>query len=151
MKEPIFNLTLTEFSSDHTTITVREQGISALIHFRGDGIWQWGLAVPAMSTAEYRARRTWLRSHGTRICWAEWLHDGLKGWHACVLYTGDTLAILPDHPDYEHVAELVRLSQLTDPEVIKQLAADIEDSNAVESFGRIKWTEQKFHGRWLRL
>jgi hypothetical protein len=116
--KPTFNLTMTEWSQDHTTITIHEQGIPALIQFRGDGIWQWGLGVPDMPTEEYRARRTWLRAHGQRICWAEWLHDGLEGWHTCVLYTGDTLAILPHHPDYGHVAKLVILSQLTDKEAI---------------------------------
>jgi hypothetical protein len=119
MNKPIFNLTMTEWSSDHTTITVREEGVYAPIHFRGDGIWQWGLGVPDMPEAEYRARRTWIRAHGQRVCWAEWLHDGLEGWHTCVLYTGDTLAILPKHPDYGHVAKLVKLSQLTDREAIQ--------------------------------
>lgn len=120
-RPPIFFLTMTEYSHLFTTITVRVEGSDNLIHFQGDGIWQWGLGVPDMSQEQYLARKTWLRAHQTRICWAEWLHDGLAGMHTCVLYTGDTLAILPHHPDYEHVAHLVRMSQLPEDQVIKAL------------------------------
>lgn len=120
-RPPIFSLTLTEFSREFTTITVKVEGSKNLIQFQGDGIWQWGLGVPDMSEEAYQARMPWLRAHQTRICWAEWLHDGLAGMHACVLYTGDTLAVLPSHPDYAHVAKLVELSAMSDQQVVALL------------------------------
>lgn len=119
--KPVFRLTLTECTEHHTTITVHVQGIKALIHFRGDALWQWSLGMPPCTSAEHRKRKPWIRSHGQRICWAEWLHEGLKGWHTCVLHAGDTLSILPRHPDYDFVARLVHLSQFTDKEILNPL------------------------------
>ena len=119
---PIFTLELTRVEYLFTTITVFESGRPGGIEFRGDGIWQWGLGVPECSTEDYRARRPWIRSHGTRICWAEWLHDGgLEGWHTCVMHAGDRLAILPHHPDYEFVRRLVAYSEMREADVLKLL------------------------------
>lgn len=118
IRPPVLSVTMTECEYHHTTLQVKEEGIAAPILFCGDGVWQWGLGVPSMSEHEYRRRRPWLRSHGTRICWAEWLHDGMEGWHTCVLYTGDTVAILPHHSDYPFVSRLVALAGLPERDVI---------------------------------
>ena len=35
--------------------------------------------------------------------------DAMPGWHSSVLWTGDVLAVLPKHPDYEMFARLLEL------------------------------------------
>ena len=62
--------------------------------FNGDAYWQWFDA-------------SCLRNHGRNCSWTQALHDALVGWHACVLHTGDTLTVLPSHPDHARVAQLV--------------------------------------------
>ena len=105
--QPIFTISVTRWEQCFMTLTVRVQG-AGRIEFRGDAFWQWdGNPV---------------RSHGSRVCWAELLHDTLEGWHACVLHTDSEVAILPHHPDYEPVAQLIRWAEtLTDREVIPLL------------------------------
>lgn len=116
-----YTLEMTRCEYLHTTITV-QPAAEPRIEFRGDGVWQWGLNVPPCSRAEYIRRAPWIRAHGSRICWAEWLHDGgLEGWHTCIFYAGDSFAVLPNHPDYEHVRRLVALANYPDREVIRWL------------------------------
>jgi hypothetical protein len=120
---PVYTLEMTECDYHRTTIRVWEQGISAPVVFSGDGYWQWGLGISARNNAEYRAKKPWIRAHGTCICWAEWLHDGgLEGWHTCVLHAGGTLAILPHHPDYEHVHRLMEFAGRPERDVLKEIA-----------------------------
>jgi len=35
------------------------------------------------------------------------LHDALNGWQASVLHSGEVLALLPEHPEYEFVKNLL--------------------------------------------
>lgn len=67
--------------------------------FRGDAYWQW------FSDSPYRDR-------GKGFCWTQALHDGLEGFHACILHSGnDKFCVHPQHPDYEHVARMWDLAQ----------------------------------------
>lgn len=43
--------------------------------------------------------------------WFQRSHDILEGWHACVLHTDQTLAILPTHPDYAALVALIEEAQ----------------------------------------
>ena len=70
-----------------TVITVRKNKQASWVEFRADGIHQW-TAGPLFEALIGRAQR---------------LHDRLMGLHACILYTGDTFAVLPHHDDYEAV------------------------------------------------
>ena len=70
-----------------TTITIRKNKQPSWVEFRTDGIQQW-TAGPLMDHLKSRTQK---------------LHDSLMGLHACILYTGDTFAVLPHHDDYEAV------------------------------------------------
>lgn len=68
------------------------------VSFQGDAYWQWG-DIPA-------------RGHGG-FCWTQALHDGLEGFHACILHSGnDRFCVHPQHSDYAHVARLWDLAQV---------------------------------------
>ena len=71
---------------DLTVISVREAGQQSWVEFRGPPYHEW-----------------WVPGHNML------LHDLLEGWHACVLHAGQTLFLLPEHPDYERVAFFVRM------------------------------------------
>lgn len=73
--------------------TVRVGKDKRLAIFRGDAYWQWDGSC--------------MRNHGKNCSWTQALHDSLVGWHSCVLHTGDTLVVLPHHPDYDRVRQLV--------------------------------------------
>ncbi len=97
MTNPTFQITANEWGhTDRLTpshFTVRVGKDERLVHFGGDAYWQWG--------------DTCMRNRGKNCCWTQALHDCLEGWHSCVLHTGDTLTVLPRHPDYERVRQLV--------------------------------------------
>lgn len=59
----------------------------------------------------FEKERSWVEARGRPYSvWEEGedtpfsrLHDGMPGWHTCVLHTNCVLAILPRHEDYEFV------------------------------------------------
>ena len=83
------------------------------MEFRGDAIARWGMGLAAID-----GNRDHIRASGTRICWAEWLHNSLAGWHCCILYTDDEFAILGRHADYSAVSQIWGMAHLTDAEVL---------------------------------
>lgn len=111
MKNPTFTIQLVEFNYHFTKIEVFKQGVGRTL-FCGDAYWQWGMGSLDFGTAHIRA-------HETRINWAEWLHNGLEGWHSCILHAeGGPFCIHDKHPDYEFVSMIWDLAQLTDKEVL---------------------------------
>lgn len=110
---PVYTLKVTRWEYLFTEITVRKQGHGRMI-FGGDGYWQWGLGCENGD-----GTRDHIRNHGRNINWAEWLHNSLEGWHACILHTGDEFCIHDRHPDYFAVARLWELGDMTDAEVLK--------------------------------
>ena len=95
-----------EMTYTDTTITVFRGRDPRPVLFTGDAYWQWGLGRKH-TPPEKMPERAW----GAAYCWAEALHDALEGWHACVLHTGDELAVLPKHPDYARVEALWHKAQ----------------------------------------
>lgn len=97
MSNPTFSITVDFWgrrdSLAPSRFSVRVGSDPRLALFRGDAYWQWG--------------DTCMRNRDKNCCWTQALHDCLEGWHACVLHTGDTLTVLPRHPDYERVRQLV--------------------------------------------
>lgn len=112
---PTYNLQMTECTEHFTTITVWKEGHGRM-EFRGDGIRCWGLGLSNSSPAKDH-----IRAHGKRICWAEWLHNSLEGWHTCIFYTGDRFAIVPKHPDYPIVDMLWFLGEQDEKDVLTHL------------------------------
>lgn len=107
---PTYTIELVEATYTRWIISVHKQGVGRA-EFRGDAYWQWD--------------GNWLRCHGTRICWAELLHNALAGWHACILHAGGgAFAVLPRHPDYDRVARLWELAHMSDREAIAQLRGE---------------------------
>lgn len=94
---PVFRITVDSWGrKDDVAVSqfsVRVGKDERLVVFRGDSYWQW--------------LGSCMRNRGKNACWTQALHDSLVGWHSCVLHTGDTLSILPHHPDYEAVRQLV--------------------------------------------
>ena len=110
MTNPTYDITVDEWGRKDSLVasqfTVRVGKDHRCVYFRGDAYWQWD--------------DTCLRNHGKNCSWTQALHDCLEGWHSCVLHTGDTLTILPKHPDYNRVRQLVEdvdngLAVPTDP------------------------------------
>jgi hypothetical protein len=95
MSQPTFHITADDWGYENciSEFTVRVGKDPRLVRFGGDGYWQWGESC--------------LRNYDKNCSWTQALHDSLMGWHSCVLHTGDTLTILPHHPDYERVRQLV--------------------------------------------
>ena len=95
MSKPTFHITVVSWGYHNciSEFTVRVGKDPRLVRFGGDGYWQWDASC--------------LRNRGKNCCWTQALHDSLVGWHSCVLHTGDTLTVLPKHPDYEAVRQLV--------------------------------------------
>lgn len=66
---------------------------------------------------------SWVEFRGPAYCvWdyenpspAQKVHDALEGWHACVLHAGDVLTLLPEHPDYSRVLDLLNLTETNLP------------------------------------
>jgi len=118
MSKPTFTLALVQADKHHTVILVRKQGHGKM-EFRGDAIWQWGLGMTTSDPA-----RDHIRQHGTRICWAEWLHNGLSGVHTTIFYAnelGQEFAVHDRHDDYAFVEHLWQLGELTDAEVLAKI------------------------------
>ena len=110
MTNPTYHITVDEWGRKDSLVasqfSVRVGKDHRRVYFRGDAYWQWD--------------DTCLRNHGKNCSWTQALHDCLEGWHSCVLHTGDTLTILPKHPDYNRVRQLVEdvdngLAVPTDP------------------------------------
>ena len=80
----VYHVSMPVCNQHHTTVVVRRGKEASWVEFRGDGLNQWD--------DDYK-----FKSPAQRV------HDCLEGWHACVLHTGDTLAVLPHHPDYAAV------------------------------------------------
>jgi hypothetical protein len=105
---------MVECNDMSTVISVHKQGEGRMEFHGADHRW-WGV---------HCANESFVDAHfvphnkRTYIDWACWLFNGLEGWHACILFTDDEFCIHPDHPDYEHVASLWVLGQLTDAEVL---------------------------------
>lgn len=95
MSQPTFNITVVSwgYANSISIMTVRVGKDPRLAVFRGDAYWQWDA--------------TCLRNYEKNCSWTQALHDALEGWHACILHTGDMAVILPKHPDYERVRQLV--------------------------------------------
>lgn len=96
MDNRVFHVTADNWGNSgdcFSQFTVRVGNDPRRVVFRGDAFWQWGDSC--------------LRNHGKNACFTQALHDALVGWHACVLHTGDTLTVLPHHPDHARVAALV--------------------------------------------
>lgn len=97
MSQPTFHITANFWGSKGSLapsqFSVRVGKDPRLILFLGDAYWQWGGSC--------------MRNRGKNCSWTQALHDSLVGWHSCVLHTGDTLTVLPRHPDYEAVRQLI--------------------------------------------
>lgn len=61
--------------------------------FRGDAYYQWDESP--------------LRNNDKNACWTQALHDAMEGWHSCILHTGDDTVILPKHPDFDRIVQLI--------------------------------------------
>jgi len=98
MRQPTYHITAVEWGRKDSLVpslfTVRVGSDPRLVHFGGDAYHQW-------------TGGDCLRNRGKNACWTQALHDCLEGWHSCVLHTGDTLTVLPRHPDYNRVRQLV--------------------------------------------
>lgn len=95
MSAPTFRITVVDWGYDNSIskFTVRVGKDPRLVHFGGDGYSQWA--------------ETCLRNYEKNCSWTQALHDSLMGWHACVLHTDQHIDVLPWHPDYERVRQLV--------------------------------------------
>ena len=97
MTNPTYHITADSWGRKDSVapsqFSVRVGSDQRRVIFRGDSYWQWS--------------DTCLRNRGANCCWTQALHDALVGWHSCVLHTGDTLVVLPHHPDYDRVRQLV--------------------------------------------
>ncbi len=95
MSQPTFHISVVSWGYDNciSEFTVRVGKDPRLAYFRGDAYWQWAESC--------------LRNYDKSCSWTQALHDSLVGWHTCVLHVGDTLVVLPKHPDYERVRQLV--------------------------------------------
>lgn len=96
MSAPTLHITATSWGSGSdpfSLLTVRVGKDPRLVIFLGDAYWQWSATA--------------LRNRDAGCSWAQALHDALEGWHSTVLHQGETVAILPRHPDYERVRSLV--------------------------------------------
>ena len=97
MGQPTYHITVVEWGRKDSLVpslfTVRVGKDLRLVHFRGDAYWQWAGSC--------------MRNRDKNACWTQALHDSLVGFHSCVLHTGDTLVVLPHHPDYDAVRQLV--------------------------------------------
>lgn len=97
MTRPTFHITADFWGRKDSVapsqFTVRVGKDPRLVYFGGDSYWQWEASC--------------MRNRGANCSWTQALHDCLEGWHSCVLHTGDTLVILPHHPDYERVRQLI--------------------------------------------
>ena len=95
MTAPTLRITAEDWGDSNciSRFTVRVGKDTRLVIFGGDGYRQWGNSC--------------LRNYGKSCCWTQALHDSLEGWHSCVLHAGSSVDILPQHPDYEKVRQLV--------------------------------------------
>lgn len=62
------------------------------------------------SHVEFRGR-PYTQWDGVTVCDFQRVHDALEGWHACVLHTNQILTLLPSHPDYAAVEQLMKESE----------------------------------------
>ena len=115
MSNPVFTLELVEAEQCFTTIEVHKSGHGRM-EFRGDGMQMWGSTSGDGSTDH-------IRSHGKHICWAEWLHNVLEGWHTCIFYADDKFSIHDQHPDYKIVSQLWDFGLMSDKEVLAKITA----------------------------
>jgi len=83
MNQPIFLLQMVEATRTRTVIEVYKQGVGRM-EFRSNAIWQWGMGFENQDGSTDH-----ILNHGKNLSWAEWLHNGLEGWHTCIFYTGD--------------------------------------------------------------
>ena len=113
MDRPVFLLQMVEATRIRTVIEVYKQGVGRM-EFRSNAIWQWGMGFENQDGSTDH-----ILNHGKNLSWAEWLHNGLEGWHTCIFYTGDQFCIHENHSDYEFVAKLFDLGMLPDREVMK--------------------------------
>ncbi len=97
MSNPTLHITVDEWGRKDSLVvsqfSVQVGSDPRLVLFRGDAYHQW--------------QGSCSRNRGKNVCWTQALHDSLVGWHSCVLHTGDTLVVLPHHPDYDAVRQLV--------------------------------------------
>mgnify|MGYP000359341723 CR=1 FL=1 len=108
-----FKMKFTQFDHHFTEISVWKGKDPRPVKFGGDAYWQWG-----MGQDHNDPDTLWLLNHGETINWAQRLHDGLEGWHSCVLHQFEDgfLFILPEHPDYAHVEKMWNEAQKVDGE-----------------------------------
>jgi len=94
----------------------------------------------------------------------EKVHDSMKGWHTSVLHSGETVDIIPSHPDYEkiknaietaaaNVAESVdsvfesAVNELTGYHVTQH---DVDEFHPLTHFGSPESAEETFKQKGLR-
>ena len=95
MSQPTYHITVEDWGYDDciSAFTVRVGKDPRVVKFEGDAYWQWDESS--------------LRNYEKNCSWTQALHDSLMGWHTCVLHTGESVTVLPKHPDYERVRQLV--------------------------------------------
>jgi len=114
MKNSVYTIELTQNDHLFTEITVHKSGHGRKV-FRGDGMWQWGFGQPEGSEGSLDH----LRSHGQRICWSEWLANGLAGMHTCILYAeGGPFAVHDKHDDYAFMNKLWDFANMKESDVL---------------------------------
>jgi hypothetical protein len=70
-------------------IFARFSGESSRVEFRGLPYTEWSEEEPEPNN------------------WFRRIHDALEGWHSTVLHQDEELTVLPWHPDYEAVFQLM--------------------------------------------
>ena len=114
MNLPVYTLELTRNDYTFTEITVHKSGHGRMI-FGGDGMWQWG---HGMSNGDGSLDH--LRSHRKKICWAEWLHNGLMGMHSTILHAeGGPFCVHERHDDYAFMNKIWDFANMEESEVLK--------------------------------
>jgi hypothetical protein len=124
MTKPVYTIELTRNDHLFTEIAVHKSGHGRMV-FGGDGMWQWGFG-----TGSSDGSLDHLRSHRKKICWAEWLHNGLLGMHTCILYAeGGPFVVHDRHADYDFMNKLWDFANMLESDVLKLSDEELKVEN----------------------
>jgi hypothetical protein len=90
-----FWIEMTECNQHFTTFRVWRNRDLRFVEFRGDSM-----------TAGWLNPEDWGNMRPTD---AQLLHDGLEGWHTCVMHAGDRVAVTDRHSDFEFIRNMFEL------------------------------------------
>jgi hypothetical protein len=100
----------------------------------------WRADWPKNSWVEFRGPN-YTQWTGSQKSDFEKVHDSMKGWHTSVLHTGETVDILPTHPDYERIKNAIEKAASEVAESLNELTGyhatphDVDEFRPLTHFG----------------